>query len=60
MARVVKKQWLLLENDIFQKANEFRIGFVDIGLEIVAVPATRVVERPSRCSNNNGKKRRCP
>ena len=31
-----------------QNNDEFRFGFVDIGLEDVAVAATRVVERPSR------------
>ena len=41
----------------WEKSNEFRIGFVDIGLENVTVAAKRVVEGPPRCSNEGGQKR---
>ena len=41
------------------KNNDSRTGFVNIGLENVAVVAARVVERPPRCNNKRVQKRRC-
>ena len=54
----MKKHWFLYKSEILKK--KFGDRFVDIGVENVAVAAARVVERPPRCSNNKGvKKRRC-
>ena len=44
---------------MLQKNDEFRIGFIDIGLENVAVAAAHVVERGSRRDKNGIQKRRC-
>ena len=43
---------------IFEK-QKFGGRVIDIGLEIVAVAAGRVVGGPPRYSNKGGKKRRC-
>ena len=40
--------------------NEFRIGFVYIGLENVTVAVTRVTDVPSRRCKKEFQKRRCP
>ena len=47
------------KTEILHKINEFRIGFVNIALENVAVAAARVVDRPSRSSETTLQKRRC-
>ena len=47
VAKILKKALVLI------RAIEFRIGFVNIGLENVAVAATRVVDRPPRCNNKD-------
>ena len=39
--------------------NEFGGRFIDIGLENVAVSATRVIDLPPRFINKGGQKRRC-
>ena len=58
----IKKCEYLKNNDgIFGVFYDFRKNggrVIDIGLENVAVPAARVVELPTRCSNKTGKKRR--
>ena len=46
-------------SEILEKNNNSRSRCVDIGLENVAVAATRVVERLPRCSNKGVQKRRC-
>ena len=50
---------MVLESKILQKTNQFHIGCVDIRLENVGVPATRVVDIPSRSGLTLVQKRRC-
>ena len=38
-------------SEVWEKKNDSRKRFVDIGLENVAVAAARVVERPPRCGS---------
>ena len=57
--KIIRKIWCLHENQIWEKNNDSRKRFVDIGLVNVAVAAARVTDIPSRCSNKVGLKRRC-
>ena len=48
-----------MDNEILHKYNEFRICFINIGLENAAVAAARVVDRPFRSGIKGGYFRRC-
>ena len=49
---------VILGDLFFNVENKIGGRFINIGLENVAVAAASVVERPPRCSNKGGQKRR--